>query len=77
VLAAPTGCSRAAEPLWLHVRRVVEACPLAGDRRDEQVDHLAYHALRGQVWDKALQYCATPCTGVRCRGPRQSAGGWH
>src|SRR5262249_7113189 len=30
---------------------------LASDRRDEQVDLLAQHAVRGQVWDKALQYC--------------------
>ena len=24
---------------------------------DEQVERLAHHALRGEVWDKALTYC--------------------
>ena len=27
------------------------------DRLAEQVDRLAHHALRGEVWDKALAYC--------------------
>jgi class 3 adenylate cyclase/tetratricopeptide (TPR) repeat protein len=27
------------------------------ERRAEQVDRLAHHALRGEVWDKALAYC--------------------
>jgi tetratricopeptide (TPR) repeat protein len=30
---------------------------LAGDRVAEQVERLAHHALRGEVWDKALEYC--------------------
>jgi len=29
---------------------------LAGDRRDDQVERLAQHALRGEVWEKALAY---------------------
>src|SRR5207253_4225000 len=29
---------------------------LAGDRVAEQVERLAHHALRGEVWDKALAY---------------------
>jgi hypothetical protein len=29
---------------------------LAWDRRDDQVERLARHALRGAVWDKALAY---------------------
>jgi predicted ATPase len=33
---------------------VLEA--LAGDRGTEQVDRLAYHAFRGEVWDKAVRY---------------------
>ena len=28
-----------------------------GDRLAEQVERLAHHALRGEVWDKALAYC--------------------
>jgi tetratricopeptide (TPR) repeat protein len=27
------------------------------ERLDEQVDRLAHHALRGEVWDKAVTYC--------------------
>ena len=30
---------------------------LAGDQMAEQVERLAHHALRGEVWDKALAYC--------------------
>ena len=30
---------------------------LAGDRVAEQVERLAHHALRGEVWDKAVTYC--------------------
>jgi tetratricopeptide (TPR) repeat protein len=29
----------------------------ADDRATEQVERLAHHALRGEVWDKALAYC--------------------
>jgi class 3 adenylate cyclase len=44
-------------------RRALHACivealeALAGDRVAEQVDRLAHHALRSEVWDKALVYC--------------------
>src|SRR5262249_16525992 len=49
----------------LHAQIVEALQTLAGDRQDEvasgrspdQVDRLAQHAVRGQVWDKALQYC--------------------
>jgi predicted ATPase len=38
--------------------RIVEAIEaLAGDRLAEQLERLAHHALRGEVWDKALGYC--------------------
>jgi class 3 adenylate cyclase/tetratricopeptide (TPR) repeat protein len=37
---------------------IVEALErLAPDRQTEQVERLAHHALRGEVWDKALTYC--------------------
>jgi tetratricopeptide (TPR) repeat protein len=41
----------------LHGRlvRVLEA--LAPERAAEQVERLAHHALRGEVWDKAVTYC--------------------
>jgi class 3 adenylate cyclase/tetratricopeptide (TPR) repeat protein len=40
----------------LHARIVEALEVLAGERAAEQVDRLAHHALRGEVWDKALAY---------------------
>ena len=40
----------------LHARIVEALEVLAGDRLAEQVERLAHHALRGEVWDKALTY---------------------
>jgi predicted ATPase len=38
--------------------RIVEALEaLAPERAAEQVERLAHHALRGEVWDKAVAYC--------------------
>jgi tetratricopeptide (TPR) repeat protein len=41
----------------LHARIVEVFECLSPDRLAEQVEHLAHHALRGEVWDKALAYC--------------------
>src|SRR5262245_31136525 len=41
----------------LHARIVEVMEGLAGDRLTDQVERLAHHALRGEVWDKALAYC--------------------
>jgi tetratricopeptide (TPR) repeat protein len=41
----------------LHARIVEVLEALAGERVAEQVERLAHHALRGEVWDKALRYC--------------------
>jgi class 3 adenylate cyclase len=49
--------------LHAHIVEALEA--LAGEQRDEvasgqspdQVERLAHHALRGEVWDKAVAYC--------------------
>jgi class 3 adenylate cyclase/tetratricopeptide (TPR) repeat protein len=41
----------------LHARIVEALEGLAPDRLVEQVERLAHHALRGEVWDKALAYC--------------------
>ena len=41
----------------LHARIVEALEALAGDLVTEQVERLAHHALRGDVWDKALAYC--------------------
>ena len=40
----------------LHTRIVTALEALAGDRLDDQVERLAQHALRGEVWHKALTY---------------------
>jgi class 3 adenylate cyclase/tetratricopeptide (TPR) repeat protein len=41
----------------LHGRIVHALERLYPDRLAEQVERLAHHALRGEVWDKALAYC--------------------
>jgi tetratricopeptide (TPR) repeat protein len=40
----------------LHARIVVAIEQLYANRLTEQVDRLAYHALRGEIWDKAVAY---------------------
>jgi tetratricopeptide (TPR) repeat protein len=40
----------------IHARIVAAIERLYPDRLDEQVERLAYHALRGEVWGKALAY---------------------
>jgi class 3 adenylate cyclase/tetratricopeptide (TPR) repeat protein len=40
----------------LHARIVEALEALAGERVAEQVERLAHHALRGEVWDKVLAY---------------------
>jgi class 3 adenylate cyclase/tetratricopeptide (TPR) repeat protein len=40
----------------LHARIVEALEALAGDRVAEQVERLAHHALRGEVWEKAVPY---------------------
>src|SRR5262247_1729953 len=40
----------------LHARLVEALEALAPDQVAEQVDRLAHHALRGEVWDKAVTY---------------------
>jgi tetratricopeptide (TPR) repeat protein len=40
----------------LHASIVEALEALAGERVAEQVEHLAHHALRGEVWDKAVVY---------------------
>jgi class 3 adenylate cyclase len=41
----------------LHAGIVVGLEALTGHHLTEQVEALAHHALRGEVWDKALAYC--------------------
>jgi tetratricopeptide (TPR) repeat protein len=41
----------------LHARIVERLEALATNQLVDQVDRLAHHALRGEVWDKAVTYC--------------------
>jgi tetratricopeptide (TPR) repeat protein len=41
----------------LHARLIGAIEALDADRLGEQVERLAHHALRGEVWDKAVTYC--------------------
>jgi tetratricopeptide (TPR) repeat protein len=41
----------------LHARILVESERLYADRLAEHMERLAHHALRGEVWDKAVSYC--------------------
>jgi tetratricopeptide (TPR) repeat protein len=41
----------------LHGRIIAAIERLYADRLTEQVERLAHHALRGEVWDKTLAYC--------------------
>ncbi|HSF31522.1 MAG TPA: adenylate/guanylate cyclase domain-containing protein [Candidatus Tectomicrobia bacterium] len=41
----------------LHARIVEALESLARDRMAEQVERLAHHGLRGEIWDKAVIYC--------------------
>jgi predicted ATPase len=41
----------------LHGRIVAALEALAAERLAEQVDRLAHHTMRGEVWDKAVTYC--------------------
>jgi class 3 adenylate cyclase/tetratricopeptide (TPR) repeat protein len=49
----------------LHARIVGALEVLAPERVAEQVERLAHHALRGEVWDKAVTYCQQ--AGARAR----------
>jgi class 3 adenylate cyclase/tetratricopeptide (TPR) repeat protein len=57
----------------LHARIVTALEALAGDRRDDQVERLAHHALRGEVWDKALAYGSQAGDKARMRSAYREA----
>jgi class 3 adenylate cyclase len=63
-------------------RRVLHACivealeALAVERVTEQVERLAHHALRGEVWDKALAYCRQAGEKVMARSAYHEAVGY-
>src|SRR5207245_4207177 len=60
----------------LHARIVEALEALAGERVAEQVERLAHHALRGEVWDKALAYCRQAGEKVMARSAHREAVGY-
>src|SRR5207245_189975 len=55
--------------------RIVEALEaLAAERLAEQVDRLAHHAVRGEVWGKAVTYCQQAGTRANDRAAFREAG---
>src|SRR5262249_35765729 len=57
---------------------IVEALEtLVGDRVIEQVERLAHHALRGEVWDKALAYCRQAGDKALARSVYREAVGYY
>jgi DNA-binding NtrC family response regulator/tetratricopeptide (TPR) repeat protein len=67
------------ESLQQEHRRDLHACivtaleTLYPDRLAEQVERLAHHALRGEVWDKALAYCRQAGTKAGTRSAYREA----
>jgi predicted ATPase len=60
----------------LHARIVEALEALAGDRLDDQVERLAQHALRGEVWNKALVYCRQAGDKAQARSAHREAVGY-
>ena len=60
----------------LHARIVEALEALTGDRVAEQVERLAHHALRGEVWDQALAYCQQAGEKAMARSAHREAVGY-
>jgi tetratricopeptide (TPR) repeat protein len=60
----------------LHARIVEALERLSLDRLVEQVEHLAHHALRGEVWDKAMAYCRQAGEKAMARSAHREATGY-
>jgi tetratricopeptide (TPR) repeat protein len=60
----------------LHARIAEALEEFVGDRVAEQVERLAHHALRGEVWDKALTYCRQAGEKAMARSAHREAVGY-
>src|SRR4029077_5466221 len=60
----------------LHARIVEALEALSAERLAEQVERLAHHALRGEVWDKALSYCQQAGEKAMARSAHREAVGY-
>jgi tetratricopeptide (TPR) repeat protein len=62
----------------LHARIVEAMEALTGDRVAEQVERLAQHAVRGEVWDKAVAYCQQAgAKALAASAYREAVGYWE
>jgi predicted ATPase len=61
----------------LHAQIVAALETLAGERLADQVERLADHAVRGEAWDKALQYCRQAGTKAMERSAAREAVGCY
>jgi tetratricopeptide (TPR) repeat protein len=57
----------------LHARIVEAIEQRSADRLAEQVEQLAHHALRGEVWEKVLLYCRQAGTKATARSANREA----
>jgi tetratricopeptide (TPR) repeat protein len=60
----------------LHARIVATLEALTPDRLAEQVERLAHHALRGEVWDKAVTYLRQAGEKAMAHSASREAGGY-
>src|SRR5207244_3117822 len=61
----------------LHARLVEAIEALAPERAAEQVERLAHHALRGEVWGKAVSYCRQAGARAHVRAAFREAVTYH
>jgi class 3 adenylate cyclase/tetratricopeptide (TPR) repeat protein len=61
----------------LHTHIVEALETLSGDRLVDQIEHLADHAVRGEVWDKALRYCRQAGAKAMERSAAREAEGYY
>jgi class 3 adenylate cyclase/tetratricopeptide (TPR) repeat protein len=60
----------------LHARIVTALEALAGDRLAEHGERLAHHALRGELWEKAVAYCQQAGEKAMARSAHREAAGY-
>jgi len=60
----------------LHARIMTAVEQLSADPRTEHVDRLAHHALRGEVWDKAVTYLRRAGVKATARSAYREAVSW-
>jgi tetratricopeptide (TPR) repeat protein len=61
----------------LHARIVGEIETLHRDRLGEQIERLAHHALRGELWEKAVDYLRQAGGRAGARSSLRDARGWY